>query len=230
MSGRGLPNPATEPDHAAALLSGWEIALEGIPTGWLDRVFAAAIQAHRGPGLVAAGEVLAAWDGLLTERQAAATHPAPERALPAGTLPVCGTCGGRVWLVDRASGAAGHRALVKCPTCHGQTAPPGTPAGQPEYRTQNILLVLLEFGKEHADPDAAKFSPLVLRWALACSRAGLWADELRRSLEATQAPTLYAALTTLQLEVEPPPGPAADPPAPGGWQRVGDALAVGVAP
>jgi hypothetical protein len=59
-------------DQGAAVISGWADALTAIPTDWLDRTFSEAIRAHRGGFMVAFGEVLAAWDGMLDVRQQAA--------------------------------------------------------------------------------------------------------------------------------------------------------------
>lgn len=189
------------------------MALDMVPTAWLDRVFAAAIRAHRGPGLVQPGEVGDAWDGLLTERQAGL--PA-ERQLPAGPAPVCVPCAGKGWLIDRAHGTPGYRDLHQCPACSGPHAPD---RGPDDYTVSALLVVLQEWGAEHADPLPL---PVRLRYALACRAAGAPPYDLRRLLDSTQEPTLYRALTALDIAVDPPADPV--PGAPGYWQRAGGVI------
>lgn len=196
LSGRGLPNPNQEPEHAAALLSGWEIVLDKIPDAWLDRAFAAAMQAHRGPGLVQPGEVGDAWDGLLDERRAGLPT---DRQLPAGPVAVCATCSGKGWLVDRTHGTPGHRDLYKCPACAGPVEPG---RGPEDYTIGALLVVLQAWCAEHRDNLAF---PVRLAYALACKAAGAPPYDLRRLLDSTGEPTLYRALTALGVPVDPPP-------------------------
>lgn len=176
----------------------WGDVLDIIPDAWLGRAFKAAQQAHRGTYPLAASEVADAWDALLTERQQAATVGA-NRQLPAGPAPVCRTCSGQGWLIDRAHGTPGHRDLYQCPDCSG---PAPESRGPEDYTIGALLTVLHAWCAEHRDGLAF---PVRLTYALACKAAGAPPYDLRRLLESTTEPTLYRALTALGIPVEPPP-------------------------
>jgi hypothetical protein len=207
-------------DHqGAAIISSWNEALAAIPTDWLDRAFTYAIQYHRGAFTVTFGEVLDAWDSLLSERQHAATTPAnTDHLLPGGAATPCKACHGAGRVVNRAQ-PVGHRADEPCPRCQGTGRQPGFAAEPPTYYVGNLLIVFKTFCDEHRDP---LLLPTRLTYALAAVAAGARAGNFRDLLESTGQPTLYAALTDLGIAVEPPPAPKAG--TVGAWAKVGDAL------
>lgn len=184
----------------------WADVLDIIPDAWLARAFKHAQTAHRGTYPLAASEVADAWDALLTERQQAASA-GPDRQLPAGPVRVCATCSGRGWLVDRAYGTPAHRDMYQCPDCSGPALPN---RGPEDYTVSALLVVLQEWCAEHRD---SLVFPVRLAYALACKHAGAPPYDLRRLLDSTQGPTLYQALTALDIAVDPPPAAGTHHPA-----------------
>ena len=175
----------------------WEETLDAIPTGWIDRAFRAALSGQRGSYPLTAGDVRAAWDALLDERQTAAARS--DHQLPAGPVVVCKTCSGKGWLTDYSTGTPGHRDLYRCPHCDGPAAPG---RGPEDYTIGALLTVLQAWCAEHRDGLAF---PVRLAYALACKQAGAPPYDLRRLLDSTTEPTLYRALVSLGIPVEPPP-------------------------
>jgi hypothetical protein len=197
----------------------WDEALTAIPTDWLARAFAAALAAQRTPFPLTHGDVLAAWDNLLSERQHAATAPVdPAHLLPGGAATPCKACHGAGRVVNRAQ-PVGHRTDAPCPRCQGTGRQPGFAAEPPTYYVGNLLIVFKTFCDEHRDP---LLLPTRLKYALAAVAAGARAGNFRDLLESTGQPTLYAALTDLGIAVDPPPAPKAG--TVGYWAKVGDAL------
>lgn len=157
LDGRRLPDLATEPDAAAALLDGWRVATADIPVGWLDRVFALAIRAHTSDYPLRPGEIRKAWESTAAERD----EQARARALPAGpTGAPCPTCAGSPgWLRhDAPVGAPLFGQMYPCPDCHGTGAGAGPiPAVSPPRPPTPAELHRLEaqiaqMAAQHRDP------------------------------------------------------------------------------
>jgi hypothetical protein len=169
--------------------------------------------------MVSFGEVLAAWDNLLSERQRAATAPAdPSHLLPGGASNPCKACHGAGRVVNRAQ-PVGHRQDEPCPRCQGRGRQPGFADAPPTYYVGNMLTVLKGFCDEHRDP---LLLPTRLKYALIICKDGGRASNFRDLLESTGQDTLYGALTDLGIAVDPPP--PVKPGTVGAWAKVGESF------
>jgi hypothetical protein len=223
---RPIPEPAMLEMQAQA----WaEISLVNIPTAALPDAFAAAFQAQRTPYPLTAGEVLAAWDGIITERMRTGRSSAYP-ALPAGRLITCPRCHGAGHLLDEQSGAPGQRTTVRCDRCQALGQIPAPQGTAPETQEIGPLLALVgDWCAEQHDPyGQPEYGFWRLGAVLAIHKAGGTAYNFRAILETSGATDLATALHNVGIAVDPPQSSRSVKarPTPHGWKGLGELLAV----